>query len=208
MSQQNIQTNFRALGLREKIKLISIMYLSVWVTSPFLAYGTMYRIFALLSIIIWSILELFEKRSVFLKPAPYMLVLYLFMLYTIPVTYLEDGITAVSSRIQFYIIFFFLFVYASYQRKSLEILKPVVYLNIVLFTVWSITTYMGLLQDNHAARIVVRSTEEAMALTKEGVGGFAFIYVLLVYIITILALIKYRFKQKKEVFTGYIVSYF
>ncbi len=197
-SQQNIRTDFKSLGLREKIKLISIMYLSVWMTSPFLAYGTGYRVLALLSIVIWLILEFFNKKSVFRKPTSYVLVLYLFLFYTIPVTYLADGSAGVSSRIQFYLMLFFLLVYASYQRRSLEILKPVIYVNIVLFTIWIITTYMGLLQDNHAARLVIRSTEEAMALTEEGVGGFSFIYILLVYIISILALIKHRFEQKKK----------
>ncbi len=197
-SQQNIQTDFRSLKLRDKIKLISIMYLTVWMTSPFLAYGTVYRVLALLSIIMWIILELFEKRSVFRKPTPYILVLYLFMLYTIPIIYLVDESTGLNSKIQFYLMLFFLFVYASYQRKSLEILKPVVYLNIVLFTIWMLTTYMWLLVDSHVARIVVRSSEEAMELTTDGVGGFAFINILLVYIVTILALLKNRFQQKKN----------
>lgn len=193
-----MRTNFSALNIVEKIKLLCIMYLSVWVTSPFLAYGTSYRILALLSIIVWLLLELFKKESVLRKPTSYILLVYVFLFYTISVGYLADGSMALSRNIQFYIMLFFLFVYVSYQRKSLEILKPVVYLNILLFTVWMLTTYMALLQDSHASRYVIRSGEEAMALTESGVGGFSFINVLLVYIISILALIQSRLQQKKK----------
>lgn len=173
------------------------MYLSVWVTAPILAYGTVYRVLAFLSAFIWLLLELYEKKSFLRKPTSYILILYLFLLYTVPVSYLADGGEALNRNIQLYIMLFFLFVYASYQRKSLEILKPVVYLNILLFTTWMVTTYIALMHDSHAARFVIRSSSEAKALTASGVGGFAFINVLLVYIIAILALLKDRFEQKK-----------
>lgn len=193
-----MRTNFSALSKRDKIKLVCIMYISVWATAPILAYGTGYRILALLAIVVWSILELFEKRSVFLKPPPYVLVLFLFLLYTIPVSYLADGISGLNRNIQFYIMVFFLFVYTSYQRKSLEILKPVVYLNIILFTIWSIATYMALLQDSHISRTLIRSSEVAEQYSKSGVGGFSFIYALLIYIIGVMALLKNRFEEKKK----------
>ncbi len=197
-TQQNMRTNFNALGIREKIKLICIMYISVWVTAPILAYGTAYRVLAFLAIIVWLILELSAKRSVLRKPTSYILMLYLFLLYTIPVSYLADGISALTRNIQFYIMVFFLFVYASYRRKSLEILKPVVYLNIILFTVWMMTTYMALLQDSHISRTLIRSSEVAVQASQSGVGGFSFIYALLIYIVAVMALLKNRFKEKKR----------
>ncbi len=174
------------------------MYLSVWVTSPMLTYGTIYRILALFSIATWIFLELFNERSVFFKPTKYLLVLYFFLLYTITVSYMADGSSALSRNIQFFLMLFFLFVYTSYKRQSLEILKPVIYLNIILFTVWMGTTYAALLVDSHASRFVVRSDEASRALAEQGVGGFAFIYSLLIYNISIMAVVKHRWKQKKE----------
>lgn len=174
------------------------MYISVWVTSPMLAYGMIYRALALLSIIIWLVLELFDKRSVFFKPNLYLIVLYVFLGYTLTISYMVDGSASLGRNIQFFLMLFFLFVYASYQRKSLEILKPVIYLNIILFTIWMGTTYTALLHDSHAARYVIRSDEISMALSKKGVGGFSFIYSLLIYIIAIMALINSRIQQKKK----------
>jgi cell division protein FtsW (lipid II flippase) len=87
--------------------------------------------------------------------------------------------------------------YASYARKSLDILKPVVYINIVLFTIWMMTTYSVLLENSHAARYVIRSDDEAKAFAMRGVGGFSFVYSLLIYIIAVLGLIKHKIKQKK-----------
>lgn len=191
------ETPIRSLGILDKIKLICVIYLSVWVTSPFLAYGTGYRILALGSMLLWIFLELFEKRSIILRPTSYILVLYFFLLYTMSVGYLADGISSITRNIQFYIMLFFIFIYASYSRKSLAILRPVVYLNIVLFTVWMWTTYSVLLENSHAARYVIRSGEEARVLTQKGVGGFTFIYSLLIYIIAVLALVKRRIKEGK-----------
>jgi hypothetical protein len=174
-----------------------VLYLSVWVTSPFLSYGTLYRVIALASIATWIFLELFDKRSVFLKPTKYLLVLYFFIFYTVSVSYLVDGIPTIKRYLQFYIMLSFLFMYASYDRKSLDILKPVMYINIILFTIWMLTTYSVLLENSHAARYVIRSDDEAKEFAMRGVGGFSFVYSLLIYIIAVLGLVKHRIKQKK-----------
>lgn len=204
MLHENIPTNFRSLGLSEKVKLLSIMYLSVWVTSPLLAYGTIYRILALLAFIVWVVLELFNRRSIFRKVTPHILLMYGFLFYTIPITYMVDGSTILIRNIQLYVIFFFIFVYVSYARKSLEILKPVIYLQIILYTIWIYTTYLGLIVDGHAARFIGKSTLQARELQAQGIGGFSFIYSLLIYIICILALVKYKFKAKKRLVTVFL----
>jgi cell division protein FtsW (lipid II flippase) len=60
-----------------------------------------------------------------------------------------------------------------------------------------LTTYSVLLEDSHAARYVIRSNDEAKAFAMRGVGGFSFVYSLLIYIIAVLGLIKQRIKHKK-----------
>jgi len=197
LTSSSSHISFKALSFFDKIKFICILYLSVWMTSPFLAYGTIYRIFALLAIGLWVFLEFFEKRTVIFKPTSYILLLYIFLFYTMSVSYLADGVSILIRNIQFYLMLFYLLVYASYQRKSLNILRPIVYINIFLFTIWMLTTYIALLENGHASRYVIRSGEEAMELTKKGVGGFTFIYSLLIYIISVLALIKNRLRYKR-----------
>jgi len=195
MNEKTIR--FRSLPIREKLKLIALLYISIWMTSPFLAYGTAYRIVALVALVMWILLELFDPRSAILKPSGYIFVLYIYLLYTFPVGYLADGMFTVTRNIQFYLMLFFLIVYESYRRKSLLMLKPVVAINIVLFTVWALTTYKGLLINGHASRYIIRSGAEAIELTKQGIGGFTFIYSLLIYIISLMALLRYRMHHKK-----------
>jgi len=178
-------------SLRDYLQLGALIYLSVWVSAPILAYGELYRLMAVLSVLLWSAVEITRHNNIFVKPTLYILVLYMFLLYTVPVIAMTDGVGLFKRNIQFYIMLFFLFVYASYARRdAIADLKPVVYLNIILFTVWSYTTYRGLLIDPHASRYVIKSNEEARQLTKMGVGGFAFIYSLLIYILGIMALLK------------------
>ncbi len=195
MNDQTVR--FRALPVREKVKLIALLYISIWMTSPFLAYGTVYRIVALVALVTWILLELFDPRSAILKPSRYIFVMYIYLLYTFPVGYLADGMFGVTRNLQFYLMLFFLIVYESYRRKSLLMLKPVIVINIVLFTIWAFTTYQGLLINGHASRYIIRSGEEAIALTKQGIGGFTFIYSLLIYIVSLMALIRYRIQRKK-----------
>lgn len=195
MNDQTVR--FRTLPIREKVKLIALLYISVWMTSPFLAYGTLYRVAAFIALLIWVFIELFDRRSAILKPSGYILVMYFYLLYTFPVGYLADGMFTVTRNIQFYLMLFFLIVYESYRRKSLLMLKPVVAINIVLFTIWALTTYKGLLINGHASRYIIRSGAEAIELTKQGIGGFTFVYSLLIYIISLMALIRYRIQLKK-----------
>ncbi|SFV89950.1 hypothetical protein MNB_SV-4-98 [hydrothermal vent metagenome] len=166
-------------------------------TSPFLAYGMLYRVVAFVALLVWLLIEMFDSRSVIWKPSSYILILYFYILYTFPVGYLEDGIASVTRNVQFYFMLFFLIVYESYRRKSLLMLKPIVAINIVFFAVWTLTTYKGLLVDGHAARYIIRSGAEAIALTKQGIGGFTFVYSLLIYIISLMALIRHRIYHKK-----------
>jgi len=188
--------DFSTLPAKEKIKLISLIYISIWMTSPFLAYGALYRVIALIALLIWVILELFDSRSAIWKPSSYILIMYFYLLYTFPVGFLSDGMYTITRNIQFYLMLFFLIVFESYRRKSLLMLKPVIVINIVLFAVWALTTYQGLLINGHASRYIIRSGEEAIELTKQGVGGFTFIYSLLIYIISLQALIRYRIKHR------------
>lgn len=192
-----ITSSFFALPIEEKIKLVALLYISVWMTSPFLAYGTGYRVVAIIAFSVWIFIEMFDRRSVIWRPSMYILVMYFYLLYTISVGYLADGILIFTRNIQFYIMLFFLIVHESYRRKSFLILKPVVLVNIVLFTVWAITTYQGLLINGHASRYIIRSGEEALFWSKQGVGGFSFIYSLLIYIVSLIALVHYRIRRKK-----------
>ena len=64
----------------------------------------------------------------------------------------------------------------------------VVIVNIALFLIWNYLTYKGIMENSRAARISVRSSYEAEILTSKGVGGFGLVYMLLFYILGMLAI--------------------
>jgi len=198
---------FFKLPISDKIQLTALLYLTIWVSSPFLAYGSTYRLLAFASIFVWILVELFRKNNIFIKPPLYLILTLFFIFYTTLISYNVDGISAINRNIQFYMMLFFIFIYASYERRSLYLLKPIVYINIILFTLWTVTTYKGLLIDPHASRYVIKSNAYARQLMQQGVGGFAFIYSLLIYNIAVLALLRYKYLKYKKfsIFTYFLI---
>ncbi len=198
---------FFKLPISDKIQLTALLYLTIWVSSPFLAYGSTYRLLAFASIFVWILVELFRKNNIFIKPPLYLILTLFFIFYTTLISYNVDGISAINRNIQFYMMLFFIFIYAAYERRSLYLLKPIVYINIILFTLWAVTTYKGLLIDPHASRYVIKSNAYARQLMQQGVGGFAFIYSLLIYNISVLALLRYKYLKYKKfsIFTYFLI---
>lgn len=202
-----MENSFRILSITEKIKLICILYVSIWVSAPILAYGTIFRILALISIVIWIILDLLDSDGAMRNPNLHIFALYVFLLYSFTINYIVDDIDGIKRNIQLYILLFFILVYTSYQRKSLEILKPVIYINVVLFLIWAIATLTALNVNSHAVRYLIRSSEISRHYSSLGVGGFAFIYSLLIYITILIYLLKKQLNLNLISFF-YIISLF
>jgi hypothetical protein len=189
--------NWISLPFLEKLRVSAVYYLSIWTTAPILAYGFGYRIAALGSLLLWFVLELFNPRGIFRKPSLPILILFLYLSYTLPVIYMTDGTPTFLRFLQFYIIMIFFMIGTSYSRKGFLPFRTLVLIQIVLFTLWDIATYLALLENSHAARFIGKSTGQAQALQEKGVGGFAFVYALLVYIFGLMEMLRHRFRKKK-----------
>jgi hypothetical protein len=189
--------SWRTLSFFEKIKVSSVYYLSIWTTAPVLAYGFGYRLLAFGAIFLWFLLEILNPRGIFRRPSKEVIVLFLFLLYTFPLIALTDGIPTFLRFLQFYIVMIFFLIGTSYSRKSFLPFKTLILIQIVLFSIWSLSTYMALEVDSHAARFIGKSTQQAKALQEKGVGGFSFVYALLIYVFGLLEMIRYRIRKKK-----------
>ncbi|WP_369611770.1 hypothetical protein [Marinobacter sp. RI1] len=100
------------------------------------------------------------------------------------------GIEGFLSRIQLYIMLFFLIVQQA-RRKDLSSLGSIFWLIIVLLAISMTVTYLYVSTVNdRAMRILVRSSKEALELTEKGVGGYSLAYgaVLMLPVLTLVSL--------------------
>ncbi|MGL6260713.1 hypothetical protein [Vibrio sp. WXL210] len=167
------------------------MYLSVWVTSPILAYSSIGRLIALISLSLWFALELTYKNGIFFKPTILSIITLVYVVYTLIVNYYAEGVANIISGLQLYILLVFVIIGESYYVKGYEKLKPVLLITLTLMPVWLFMTYVGLEENVRAARIVIRSSDEAVKLSQSGVGGFSLIYFSVLYVSFLLPSLKY-----------------
>lgn len=182
----------------EVFQTLMIAYIAVWVTSPVMAYGTSFRIIALVCMLTWLFLEISHANGIVRRLNYRALLITVFCLYTIIVNVMIGEQENIISSIQLYVFFFFIIVADSYKRKGLHKLDFVLYVLLFTMPVWYLTTIIGLNENSRAARIAIRSASEAYELTKSGVGGFSLVYFSVAYTALLLAALKYFFSLKKN----------
>lgn len=172
-----IGLRMKKIGLRSLLLRGSLGYLILWVLSPILAYGLAWRLLAALAAGVWLLLELSAKRSILLRPNFIVLLLLAYALYTLGIDSLVPYTPNPLRQLQVWIAFFFLLAGESLQRQGREAdLRFLFWLVLAILPVWETTTLMGLSLDDHAARVGSRSSAATMELAEQGVGGFGFVY--------------------------------
>lgn len=153
---------------------LALMYLCLWVTSPILLPSPLGRAGAVLALLLWALLELMRPNSIFLRPTMPVLGVLVFVGYDLYLwALLRDW--AFASHIQLYIILIFIVIYES-RRHDIASLKPVFWFVLLTLPIWLVTTLRALDAYSHAVRVVVRSSEEALELLQQGVGGYSLVY--------------------------------
>ncbi len=134
-------------------------------------------------------IEVFKPHGLIARPTVPFLALAVFAGYTIFFELMTHGVAGFLNRIQLYIMLFFLLVQQA-RRNDLTSLGSIFWLIIVLVAVSMTTTYLYVSTVNdRAMRILVRSSEEALELTEQGIGGYALAYgaVLMLPVLTLLS---------------------
>lgn len=184
----------------DKVQTACLIYLSIWITSPILAYGTLSRLIAFASILLWFLIELNNRLGIFYRPTKIFLLTLLYVLYTTIVNYIDSGIQNLNGSIQLYVILIFVIIGESYSLKGYRYLKPLLYTTLILMPIWLLLTYIGLENNARAARIAIKSSDEAIELSKSGVGGFSLIYFSVIYIAILLPIFKnFKLINKKSI---------
>lgn len=157
---------------------------------PQLAYSDIARMLSLLAVGVWLVIEASRVRGVMRRPTLPLLALFVFVPYTLLFEFLTHGPGGIVSRVQLYIMLFFLVVQQA-RRNNLRSLDTIFWLVIILTAVAMTTTYIFMITvDARVMRTIVRSSQAAQDLIEQGVGGYAMAYgaVLMLPVLTVLSL--------------------
>lgn len=158
----------------------ALAYLIVWTLSPPLAYGAIWRGLAVLAVLVWLSIEFRSPRSIVLRPNIPIFSCVAFALYTVAIESFVLDSADINRHFQVWIMFFFLIVGESLSRGRDDDARFCFWLVLLLLPVWMTTTLWGI--DNIAAdvaRTLSRSSDEAEMLARRGIGGYGFIYTVL-----------------------------
>lgn len=160
----------------QSLQNLLIFYVCIWVISPILAYGTIYRFLAVLSVIIWLATEFYNRTGIFRKVSLVSLLLLLYLLYSGLLSPISSDTFSFTSELQLIIMLFFLLVYES-RKNCLESFGWIFWGVLSVFPIWSYLTLKALDSiGSNVARTVVRSSDEAKELVSQGVGGYGLVY--------------------------------
>ena len=175
----------------------ALAYLVVWVLSPPLAYGNRWRLLAVLAIVTWLAMNLREARSVVFRPSWPVLGVWFFVSYTAIIMWLVPGAGGINQQLQLWIMLFFLVVGESFRRGHEDDARFCFWLVLLVLPVWMFSTIRGLEDNAHVARLLVRNSDEARELTQQGIGGYGFVYTV-VLCLPFLAQLALRFRAGPE----------
>ena len=165
------------MKLEAMLRRGSIAYLVIWVISPPLAYGPVWRLLAASAMLLWLALEMRSTRSVIFRPSLPVLGAVLVVIYTMLIEVLVPDSADVNRQFQLWIMYFFLLVGESFRRGREGDARFCFWLVLCLLPVWEMTTLWGIESiSGDVARTVVRSSVEARELSELGVGGYGLVY--------------------------------
>ncbi len=159
------------------LRRASLAYLIVWVLSPPLAFGAIWRVFAVIAMMLWLALDTLSQRSVLLKPNWPVLGTAMYVVYSVFIEWLIPDKAAINQQFPIWIMLFFLLVGESHRRGSSSDAQFCFWVVLLVLPLWSFATLWGI--NNISAdvsRTMSRASEEARELAAQGIGGYGYIY--------------------------------
>ena len=159
------------------LRRMALTYLIVWVLSPPLAAGAIWRVLAVMAMLLWLALDTLSPRSVLRKPNWPVLATLLYVLYTVCLEVLVPDAAAINQQFPIWIMLFFLLVGESQRRGNSTDAEFCFWIVLLVLPIWSFSTLWGI--NNISAdvsRTMSRASEEARELAAQGIGGYGYIY--------------------------------
>ena len=172
-----------------KIQLVCVFYIIVWMLAPPLAYGTIFRVMAIIAAAIWILLQLIVRNndvcditvSYYIKWYKILSIVYILFLFCFRIIF--DKLTIFSAFYQdipIYILIFVGYLASSYiKNKRYNDLKKIFILTLIIAVVFSLTTMLKSdVYDGLTRNAGGEGDAAYLALAKEaamhGVGAFGF----------------------------------
>ena len=174
----------------------ALAYLIIWVLSPPLAYGNGWRVLAVLAMLLWLALDTLSPRSVLRKPNWPVLCSLSYIIYTACIEWLVPDISSINQQFPIWIMLFFLLIGESQRRGNSTDAQFCFWVILLVMPIWSYSTLSGI--NTIAAdisRTMSRSSEEARELAAQGIGGYGYIYTV-VLCVPFLAQLALRFRKE------------
>ena len=176
LPQSAIGQRSSSLSQQNRIRSVLACYLAIWATAPVLAYGSSYRLAAVLAVAMWFTMDVFRNNGVIRRPGYLVLLSFAYVLYTAIISTEFDSSDDIVRQLSTYICILFLLLYIGVKRIDLSILKLSFWAVLWTYPVWITATLIAIQVDPRITRRLIRSSEEAIQATGSGIGGYALVY--------------------------------
>ncbi len=177
-----------------RVKKICVLYLLLWSVCPPLGLDMIYRLAALGGAAIWMFLSIRRGYKFNAKNL-------LFLLLVMVVAFIEtQSVSGLLRPINLYMLCIACFMY-DYYKGRMEELEGITMLIILLFVLFNVRTYVELLVNPNIARAIVRNDEEIYQFLRQGVGGYALVYMQVCIFPMVLSWFFQAFRRHKLQFT-------
>lgn len=185
----------KSISLFSYIQAFSVLYIVIWSISPPLGIDLIYRLLALALAVVWIAIA-FMREIEFDRFHIWALV---FILAVAVIAYFENNsFSDIIRQISFYMMFVELIIFGFYNKKNiwkeLFFLIPIIFLILIYYNYITIT---ALLDDPSLARIIVRNDENAINYMRRGIGGYALVYLQVLFFPSALMWTLKAFKTNK-----------
>lgn len=192
----------------------AILYVIAWIVSPPLSYGMSFRVIAIISIIILCIDSLKYAYAYQQKNLLIALGLSAYMIGIAVI--LEEDFNIKIGAIVLLLTGVLFDIWVSNGKLSKKRLQFLLFYTLLLYCIWNSTTLYCILHENERImRDLTRNSDFSESFARRGVGGFGYIYSVILMLPTAVELIRLKVRGKAFrilniyfVLTGFMLAYF
>ena len=192
----------------------AILYVIAWIVSPPLSYGMSFRVIAIISIIILCIDSLKYAYAYQQKNLLIALGLSAYMIGIAVI--LEEDFNIKIGAIVLLLTGVLFDIWVSNGKVSKKRLQFLLFYTLLLYCIWNSTTLYCILHENERImRDLTRNSDYSESFARRGIGGFGYIYSVILMLPTAVELIRLKVRGKAFrilniyfVLTGFMLAYF
>ncbi len=187
--KKNFYQKILFMKLLEKINFFSAIYIFIWAISPPLTVIDFARFFAIISSFIWLFSTILLFPNVFIKPSISSIFIFTYIIYIALLILFKRNISLLIQQSQFIILTFMGFISDVYIRKKPKYLKLIFWIILFIIPIWIFITLRAYEIYPYISRKLSSSFTGFEYYTIRGIGGYGFIYNLVILVPSIFYLV-------------------